>query len=196
MAQIEQAVGHSVPLKWLFQAPTIAGLATFLEQVTEQTAPGPTLPPSHSSTLPTLELHPDAHHEPFPLTDIQQAYWLGRSQAFELGNVATHGYREIETVGLSVAQVEGGVAIANPASSHVAGGDHARRAAADSAGGAALRDSGDGSAGKWAPAQVETALAAMRDRLSHELHDVEQWPLFYGGSGSALGGTGALLRRL
>ena len=29
-----------------------------------------------------------------------------------------------------------------------------------------------------APAQVETALAAMRDRLSHELHDVEQWPLF------------------
>ena len=144
MAQIEQAVGHSVPLKWLFQAPTIAGLATFLEQVTEQTAPGPTLPPppSHSSTLPTLELHPDAHHEPFPLTDIQQAYWLGRSQAFELGNVATHGYREIETVGLSVAQVE--AALRSQIQRHpiVAGGDHARRAAADSAGGAALRDFG------------------------------------------------------
>ncbi|MBU0994171.1 MAG: amino acid adenylation domain-containing protein, partial [Proteobacteria bacterium] len=35
-------------------------------------------------------------HVPFPLTDVQQAYWIGRSNIFELGNVAPHIYFEIE----------------------------------------------------------------------------------------------------
>lgn len=35
-----------------------------------------------------------ARHEPFPLTDIQLAYWLGREAATELGGVASHGYQE------------------------------------------------------------------------------------------------------
>jgi len=34
---------------------------------------------------------------PFPLTDIQQAYWLGRQQTFVLGNIACHIYFEIVT---------------------------------------------------------------------------------------------------
>ncbi|MEM8720135.1 MAG: amino acid adenylation domain-containing protein [Cyanobacteria bacterium P01_G01_bin.39] len=36
-------------------------------------------------------------YEPFPLTDIQQAYWIGRSGIFELGDVAISGYVEFET---------------------------------------------------------------------------------------------------
>ena len=35
-------------------------------------------------------------HEPFPLTDLQQAYWLGRSSVFDLGNLASRAYLEIE----------------------------------------------------------------------------------------------------
>ncbi|WP_171163465.1 non-ribosomal peptide synthetase [Streptomyces sp. I05A-00742] len=38
----------------------------------------------------------DARHEPFPLTDTQQAYLLGRTDLFELGNVSTHAYYEFE----------------------------------------------------------------------------------------------------
>lgn len=33
---------------------------------------------------------------PFPLTNLQQAYWVGRSSAFESGNVASHCYLELE----------------------------------------------------------------------------------------------------
>ena len=33
--------------------------------------------------------------EPFPLTDIQQAYWVGRLGSFQLGNISSHWYREI-----------------------------------------------------------------------------------------------------
>lgn len=36
-------------------------------------------------------------HKPFPLTDVQSAYLLGRDDQFELGGVSTHGYYEIET---------------------------------------------------------------------------------------------------
>ena len=181
IAQIEQALEQSVPLKWLFQAPTIAGLATHLEQATSEqddSSPhSPTPPLPHSLSLPPLEPNPDADYEPFPLTDIQQAYWLGRGQAFELGNVATHGYREIETVGLSVVQVEAALRSLiqrHPMLRAVITPDGQQCILPE----VPLYEIRVTDLRGMAPAQVETALAAMRDRLSHELHDVEQWPLF------------------
>ena len=33
---------------------------------------------------------------PFPLTEIQYAYWVGRGPNFVLGNVAPHAYFELE----------------------------------------------------------------------------------------------------
>ena len=35
---------------------------------------------------------------PFPLRDLQQAYWIGRSGAFAMSDVASHSYIEIDTV--------------------------------------------------------------------------------------------------
>ncbi|MGD1932884.1 MAG: amino acid adenylation domain-containing protein [Leptolyngbyaceae cyanobacterium] len=172
MAQAEQVLKRPVPLKWLFQAPTIAGLAARIEQAAAAQSTSTAAP-----TLPTLKTDPSARYEPFPLTDIQQAYWLGRSQAFELGNVATHGYREIETVGLSVAQVE--QALRSLIQRH----DMLR---------VVITPNGEQRVHPEVPAYVirvtdlqtvapdaqYQALTAMRDRLSHEIHDVEQWPLF------------------
>lgn len=44
------------------------------------------------------ELIPDHIHkyEPFPLTDVQAAYWVGKNSGFELGNVSTHMYFETD----------------------------------------------------------------------------------------------------
>lgn len=44
---------------------------------------------------PTLAVDAAARHEPFPLSDVQHAYWIGRSKGLELGNVATHYYYEL-----------------------------------------------------------------------------------------------------
>lgn len=33
-------------------------------------------------------------HHPFPLTDVQYAYWLGRMSNFDLGQIGSHGYQE------------------------------------------------------------------------------------------------------
>lgn len=45
------------------------------------------------------EVKPDKEnvHLPFPLTDVQLAYLMGRGDQFELGGISTHGYTEIET---------------------------------------------------------------------------------------------------
>jgi len=56
--------------------------------------------------LPQVIAQPADRHEPFPLTDVQQAYWIGRHGDFELGNVATHGYFEIDVPSLDPRQFE------------------------------------------------------------------------------------------
>ena len=52
--------------------------------------------------LPAIVPQPELRSEPFPLTDMQYAFWVGRSGILELGNVANHGYYEIEGKDLDV----------------------------------------------------------------------------------------------
>lgn len=59
-----------------------------------------------ASELPPLEPQPSHRFDPFPLTDLQQAYWLGRGSAFELGNLATGAYVELECVDLDTERLE------------------------------------------------------------------------------------------
>ncbi|WP_205855819.1 hypothetical protein, partial [Phytoactinopolyspora endophytica] len=42
-----------------------------------------------------LVADPDGRHEPFPLTQMQAAYQLGRHQVFDYGGVACTGYLDI-----------------------------------------------------------------------------------------------------
>ncbi|HEX8650760.1 MAG TPA: condensation domain-containing protein [Pyrinomonadaceae bacterium] len=58
-----------------------------------------------ASQLPTIKPDPEQWHMPFPLTDVQQAYWIGRSGAFKLGGVATHVYQEFESADLDLARL-------------------------------------------------------------------------------------------
>ncbi|WP_261748672.1 non-ribosomal peptide synthetase [Pseudomonas citronellolis] len=53
-----------------------------------------------------LQGDPAEQGEPFPLTDVQAAYLLGRSTAFAHGGVACHGYLEFAFPGLEVARLE------------------------------------------------------------------------------------------
>ena len=45
--------------------------------------------------LPALTADPAGRHEPFPLSDVQSAYLLGRGRAFAYGGVGCHGYGEL-----------------------------------------------------------------------------------------------------
>ncbi|HHP7239798.1 amino acid adenylation domain-containing protein, partial [Longibacter sp.] len=54
-----------------------------------------------ASSGPTVTPDPEHRHDPFPLTSLQQAYWVGRSLPFDLGSpLASRAYLEIATQNL------------------------------------------------------------------------------------------------
>ncbi|WGF87874.1 amino acid adenylation domain-containing protein [Marinivivus vitaminiproducens] len=165
VGSIEQTFGVSVPLKALFQSPTVAGLARVISNASPRADARPSLVPDR-----------DARFEPFPLTDIQHAYWLGRNQAFELGSVGAHGYREFDAQRLDVATVE--AALQRLIERHdmlraVIGPDGRQRVLAQTPpyriAVTDLRGEPD----------AEARLAAIRERLSHQVFPTDRWPLFH-----------------
>ncbi|HNP74188.1 MAG TPA: hypothetical protein PKK15_23925, partial [Kouleothrix sp.] len=55
--------------------------------------------------LPQLVPDAEQRHEPFPLTDIQQVYWAGRSGLLDLSGCGTNVYMQYEIGGLSGRQI-------------------------------------------------------------------------------------------
>ena len=58
-----------------------------------------------AARLPQAVPDPDNRGQPFPLTDIQEAYWLGRGDSFAL-HAPTHYYDEYACRGLDPARLE------------------------------------------------------------------------------------------
>lgn len=82
--RIEKKFGAKVNLPDFFQSPTIKGVAQVIENGN-----------SEDEVLPTLVNEYEDRYKPFPMTDVQQAYWIGRKDIYEFGGVGTHGYSEI-----------------------------------------------------------------------------------------------------
>ncbi|MEO1801115.1 MAG: amino acid adenylation domain-containing protein, partial [Cyanobacteria bacterium J06629_2] len=163
VAYISEALDKEVALKSLFQYPTIAELAQQIESIAIES----------TVSLPKIIPNPEAKYEPFPLTDIQQAYLIGRSSVFALGNVATHGYREFETVGLSIDAVESAwnkLIDRHEMLRMVATGDGKQQI---------LKDVPKYKIKRIPFNQGEKEeLQAIRDRLSHQIISLDSFPLF------------------
>ena len=126
---------------------------------------------------PTIVPAPASRHEPFPLTDLQRAYWLGRADYFELGNIGCHVYVEIELPGVDRRRLRA-------AWQKLINRHEMLRAI--------IRDDGlqqilphtppyDISHLDLRDADQSTAdfeLAAIRDRMSHQVFSPDRWPLF------------------
>jgi amino acid adenylation domain-containing protein/non-ribosomal peptide synthase protein (TIGR01720 family) len=105
VALIGQALDVEVPLTVMLDNPTVESQARWLrsqlgagqaddeDPVAAALARGRSYRPSATRGI----AHDEARrHDPFPLTDVQQAYAVGRGGAFELGNVSCHVYFEVE----------------------------------------------------------------------------------------------------
>ncbi|MDB9510453.1 amino acid adenylation domain-containing protein [Kamptonema animale CS-326] len=97
IAKVREAMEVELPLRCLFQSPTVESLAIAIFQQKGNPAKEAAL-----TTLPIITPDLEGRYQAFPLTDIQQAYWIGRGQTFELGNISTHIYAEIESVNLDL----------------------------------------------------------------------------------------------
>ncbi|GAA2801168.1 non-ribosomal peptide synthetase [Kitasatospora paracochleata] len=120
---------------------------------------------------------PGARYEPFPLTDVQQAYLLGRSEVFDHGGVACHVYLEVTYPDLDPARAEAAwnrlverhdmlraVVEADGYQRVLPDVPHLPVPAAD------LRGAGEEA--------VQEELAAVREEFGHRVYPTDQWPLF------------------
>lgn len=91
--RLQKMFNRSIPLETIFKYPKFEDFVAYVESqiINEQQVLH-----DDSMELPIIE-HDRAHlYEPFPLTDIQQSYWLGRSGVYELSDVSAHCYFELE----------------------------------------------------------------------------------------------------
>jgi amino acid adenylation domain-containing protein len=168
--RIEAERGIRIPLVRVYEAPTVARLA-------DEVAAALAAAPEPSSAGPELVTDPAGRFEPFPLTSIQEAYWLGRSRSQQLGGVATHVYQELDVTGLDLDRLEGAiraVVARHDALRTVVLADGTQQALADVE---PYRVAVTDLTGR-APGAVAAALAAARDRESHRVRAPGAWPLF------------------
>ena len=94
ISEIQKEFECEISIGAIFENPTIKALAKVIDQTEKEMSSD-------------LRIKPDIEKrfEPFPLTDVQYAYWIGRSGLYDLGNVATHCYFELDAQNLDVERV-------------------------------------------------------------------------------------------
>jgi len=116
-------------------------------------------------------------HAPFPLNDMQQAFWIGRSESVQLGNIGIHGYFELECRDLDVARAQ--TALRRLISRHdmlraIVLPDGTQQVLAD----VPSYELSFEDLSTSSPAVQTARLLELRAQLSHQMFDVQRWPLF------------------
>ncbi|HEY6324239.1 MAG TPA: condensation domain-containing protein, partial [Thermoanaerobaculia bacterium] len=169
---LREELQAEIALAELLAQPTVAGMVAAVgRRGTPQRAA------VAAPELPALVPDPEHRHEPFPLTDVQQAYWLGRHAEFGLGNVATHNYLEIDFRQLDLGRL--GRAWQRLVERHdmlraiVLPHGEQQILAATPAYRIATVD-----LSRCPAATAESALAGVRQKMSHQVLPSDRWPLF------------------
>lgn len=156
--RLEADLGRKVPLDRLYEAPTVRELAQAIGQV-QAADEGPA----------SLRPDPGRRYEPFPLTSVQEAYWMGRRSTMTLGGVSTHSYVELDVSGLDVDRLERAVnrlTKRHDALRTIVQSDGTQRVLPEVP---RFRVTRHG---------VGANLDGIRERMSHRVYDTSQWPLF------------------
>ncbi|WP_051966428.1 non-ribosomal peptide synthetase [Kitasatospora mediocidica] len=147
----------------LFTAPQLAEFAATLTLEGEPSAVG--VRPAG------ITADPAARHQPFPPTELQRAYWVGRSSAFTLGGVGSYYYCEFDASELDLARLE-------DAWNRLIERHEMLRVVFDEDGSQRVMPVVPRLTIPLAEATGETRLTALREEMSHQLLDPSTWPLF------------------
>ena len=121
----------------------------------------------------------DAHgrYQPFPLTDLQLAYMVGRSNLYEYGDVGCHSYIELELPKTNGKQLEAawhGLIMRHDMLRAIILKDGTQQVQSE----VILPSLIENDFSQLDTQQTEQQLLAIRKRLSHRCYDPNQWPLF------------------
>ncbi|MEU6665611.1 amino acid adenylation domain-containing protein [Streptomyces sp. NPDC046727] len=121
----------------------------------------------------TVTADPDRRYEPFPLTDVQRAYWLGRDEDFTLGGIGCHFYREYDVEDLDVARLETALnrLIRRHEMLRVVVDEHGEQRILPEVPSFTVQIT-------EAEADPDAAFVALRETASHQVFDPGTWPLF------------------
>ncbi len=166
---INQTLKTHLSLSALFENPTVAQLATKLAAASAVA--------DEAAILTVITPAPADRFIPFPLTDIQEAYWVGRADGLALGGVSAHAYDEIRLSNFDPARFE--TALQRLIDRHdglktIFRSDGTQQVLADLP---PYRLPVDDFRALDADA-AETALRETRARMSHQMLDAARWPLF------------------
>ncbi|NHC44333.1 non-ribosomal peptide synthetase [Motilibacter aurantiacus] len=168
LSRVHREIGVRLRVGELFDSPTVEGL---VQRVAALHTPADDRP------VPLVEPDPEHRHDPFPLTDVQQAYWLGRDGAFEFSGVSTHSYDELQSEGLQVDRLTR--ALNQVIERH----EMMRAVVLDHGGQQILREVPDyvprvHDLREAAQEEIDAGLQHVRDELSHQKLDMTRWPNF------------------
>ncbi|MES2355404.1 MAG: amino acid adenylation domain-containing protein [Pseudomonadota bacterium] len=130
-----------------------------------------------AQSMPVIIPNITDKYQPFPLTDLQHAYWLGRDSAMEMGSIATHLYVEFDCQGLDVVRL-------NDALCQLIERHDMLRAVVDDDGMQRILPTvpryqiAVDDQSMTSTEVVEQAIIQMREMLSHQVLMADQWPLF------------------
>lgn len=126
---------------------------------------------------PELVPDPEARHEPFPLTEIQHGYLVGRSEAYELGGSSIHLYNEYDCADLDLDRLRRAlndlVERQEMLRAVVSADGHQR----------ILPEVGEVPVVEYDhrdsdPEMLDAHVEKIRDELGHQILPLDQWPMF------------------
>lgn len=163
---IEERTGRRLRFRDVVRNPSVCATAKLIES--SQTKVSTTQVPS------TVHENP---YEPFPLTEMQMAYYIGRNQGFDLGGVGEHFYVEFLTTA-DIPRLERALnevirrhdmlraVFTNDARQKILAEVPYYTIDVDDLQGLSIEE-------------VEAAVTHRRQTLSHQCFDLSKWPLFH-----------------
>lgn len=171
IVSLQNAFKIEIPLKSLYENPILESFAQFITTL------------KASTTSNSIESYPEVISDfsnrsvEFPLTDIQQAYWLGRNEVFTLSQIAVHGYSEYDCDHLDIDRLEKSwnqLIQRHEALRLIFPGDGKQKILSE----VPFYTIQCFDLSNETEENTQIHLAKLRSRLSHQVLALENWPLF------------------
>ncbi|AWF99648.1 non-ribosomal peptide synthetase [Clavibacter michiganensis] len=168
IAALRAAGAADASVAALFRHPVLADFAATLHLTT----------PEPAAARARIVPDPEHRHDPFPLTDVQRAYAVGRDPRIPLGGVGTYHHTEFDGQGQDLdllAAAFDELVRRHPTLRTVIDTDGTQRVLEEVP---PVRVDAREVPADADPDAVARELAAFRERTSHRCHDLAVWPLF------------------